>query len=97
VPDYDDDPYGGHSQPSPLTNACGGSRQEDCSDWFKAEVSNVVLSAWADYPAILQVSHAKPFSDASSSETVDVSYTVTHLNRKVPAVVGEWKRNLSDN
>ncbi|KAK0707223.1 hypothetical protein B0T21DRAFT_387679 [Apiosordaria backusii] len=67
---------------------------EDCSDWFKAEVSNVVLAAWTDYPAILQVSHAKPFLDSSSSETVDVSYTFTYLNRKVPVVIGEWKRNI---
>ena len=63
--------------------------EEDCSDWFKAEVSNVVLAAWTDYPAILQASQAKAFSDSSSSETVDVSYTFTLLNRKVPVIIGE--------
>jgi len=95
LPAYDDDPVR-WAQPAfpPNKRSWRLETEEDCSDWFKAEVSNVVLASWTDYPAILQVSHAKAFSDSSSSETIDVSYTFTHLNHKVPVVIGEWKRNL---
>lgn len=95
LPDYDDD-YVRWAQPAfpPNKRLWRLATEEDCSDWFKAEVTNIVLAAWTDYPVILQVSHAKPFSASSSSETVDVSYTFKHLNRKVPVVIGEWKRNL---
>jgi hypothetical protein len=68
--------------------------EEDCGDWFKAEVSNIVLAAWTDCPGVLQASLAKAFSETSISEIVDVSYTVTHGNVKVPVVIGEWKRYL---
>jgi hypothetical protein len=95
LPDYDDDPVR-WAQPAfpPNRRSWRLETEEDCSDWFKAEVSNVVLAAWTDYPAILQVSHAKAFSDSPSRETVDVSYTFAHRSRKVPVVIGEWKRNL---
>ncbi|KAK3371788.1 hypothetical protein B0T24DRAFT_650609 [Lasiosphaeria ovina] len=85
--DYDDDAVRwAHPAFPPNKRQWRLETEEGCSDWFKAEVSNVVLAAWTDYPALLQVSHAEAFSDISSSETVDLSYTFTHLNRKVPVV-----------
>jgi hypothetical protein len=95
LPDYDDDPAR-WAQPAfpPNKRPWRLETEEDCSDWFKAEVSNIVLAAWTDYPAILQVSHAKAFSDSSGNEMVDVTYTFTHDDRKAPVIVGEWKRNL---
>jgi len=94
-PDYDDDPVRWAQLAFPPNKRSWRvEAEEDCSDWFKAEVSNVVLTAWTDYLAILQASQAKAFLDSSSSETVDVSYTLIHLKRKVPVVIGEWKKNL---
>ncbi|GAB1320336.1 hypothetical protein MFIFM68171_10546 [Madurella fahalii] len=95
LPDYDDDPVR-WVQPAfpPNKRSWRLETEEDCTDWFKVEVSNIVLAAWTDYPAIFQVSQVKAFSDSSRSESVDVFYTFTYLNCKVPIVIGEWKRNL---
>lgn len=78
--------------------------EEDCTTWDNTEVSNVVLPAWTNYPAVLQASHAKPSSDAPMSETVDTTYTTVHTRlemdkgkhkkTKVPLVIGEMKRGL---
>ncbi|KAF2456631.1 hypothetical protein BDY21DRAFT_39767 [Lineolata rhizophorae] len=68
--------------------------EADCEAWFHAEISNIVLSAWANYPTILQSSHNKPLSEVNTTETVDVMYSMKYGNAKLPLVIGEFKRNL---
>lgn len=43
----------------PNKRSWGVETEKDCADWFNAEVTNVILAEWTDYPAVLQVSHAK--------------------------------------
>lgn len=68
--------------------------EADCEAWFHAEVSNVILSAWAHYPLILQSSHNKPLSEVNMAENVDVMYSMKYGNEKIPLAIGEFKRNL---
>ena len=68
--------------------------EADCESWFHAEVSNVVLSAWASYPAILQSSHNKPPREERIGENVDILYSFKKEGVKYPLAIGEVKRNL---
>lgn len=72
--------------------------EADCGLWFHTEVSNIILPAWFDYPAVLQKTEAKPPSPVLQiPETVDIVYDLSHPNSgKYPLVIGEWKRNLID-
>ena len=68
--------------------------EADCESWFHAEVSNVVLSAWANYPAVLQSSHNKPPREDRITENVDILYSFKKEGVKYPLAIGEVKRNL---
>lgn len=68
--------------------------EEDGIQWFHTEVSNVVLSAFARYPNILQASHEKPLSHTRTDQTVDTSYSIYHGSTRVPIAIGEFKRGL---
>ncbi|KAK0730292.1 hypothetical protein B0H67DRAFT_630674 [Lasiosphaeris hirsuta] len=57
-------------------------------------MSNVVLAAWAKYPAVTQPCHTKPLSEVSISENVDSTYAMYAGNVRIPLVIGEMKRNL---
>ncbi|KAK1762179.1 hypothetical protein QBC33DRAFT_601981 [Phialemonium atrogriseum] len=72
--------------------------EADCGLWFHTEVSNIILPARFDYPAVLQKIEAKPPSlVVQIPETVDIVYDLSHPNSgKYPLVIGEWKRNLID-
>jgi len=67
-----------------------------CENWFHNEISNVVLSAWARYPSVLQTSHAKPLSEEVIAQNVDATYSTRINGRRVPVIIGEFKRNLID-
>ncbi|AEO63323.1 uncharacterized protein THITE_2108411 [Thermothielavioides terrestris NRRL 8126] len=70
--------------------------EEDCGVWFHTEVSNIVLPAWNDRPAVLQTCQSKPASTTKSiKENVDMIYALadSHLQKR-PLVIGEWKRNI---
>ena len=54
-----------------------------------------MLAAWARYPAVLQTSQAKPLSSTENiPESVDTTYSTKINGRRVPLVIGEFKRNL---
>ena len=68
--------------------------EEDGINWFHTEVSNIVLSAWARYPPLLQVSHEKPLSEENHTQTVDVAYSVSNGQQRTHVAIGEFKRCL---
>lgn len=68
--------------------------EEDGIQWFHTEISNIVLAAFKDYPAVLQVSHEKPLSDAKFDQTVDCAYSIKHNGKRKHAAIGEFKRGL---
>jgi hypothetical protein len=70
--------------------------EADCEAWFQAEISNVMLSAWAQYPLLLQSSHNKPLREQNISENIDIMYSWKWEGQKLPIAVGEIKRKLID-
>lgn len=70
--------------------------ETDASNWFHHEISNVVLAAFSEYPALVQVSEATALSDKNIPETVDVMYTVGKPGHKLPVLIVEMKRCLLD-
>ncbi|PNY27839.1 hypothetical protein TCAP_02244, partial [Tolypocladium capitatum] len=69
----------------------------DTTAWFNAEVSNVVLAAWADHPSVLQASEKKAPSTQKVSEVVDTTYSIKpDQKERVPITIGEFKRGLID-
>ncbi|EWG52271.1 hypothetical protein FVEG_11054 [Fusarium verticillioides 7600] len=50
--------------------------EADCENWFNTEITKVVLSAWHDYPPLMQTSHTKPLSEENISENVDCTFSV---------------------
>ncbi|GAB1320242.1 hypothetical protein MFIFM68171_10452 [Madurella fahalii] len=67
----------------------------DAGNWFHHEISNIVISAWAKYPNLLQIAEAPALAEVRVDETVDVLYSVTQENNtmRLPVAAGEWKRN----
>ena len=68
--------------------------EEDGIQWFHSEVSNIVLSAFARYPDILQASHEKALIENHTDQTVDTSYSVSHRKTRMHVAIGEIKRGL---
>jgi len=68
--------------------------EEDGINWFHSEISNVVLAAWARYPAVLQASHEKPLTESRVTESVDIAYSVKRGTDRVHLAIGEFKRCL---
>ncbi|KAH8656430.1 hypothetical protein BGZ61DRAFT_434371 [Ilyonectria robusta] len=68
--------------------------EEDGIQWFHTEISNVVLSAFASHPSLLQTSHEKALSETRTEQTVDISYSVSHGKERMPVAIGEFKRGL---
>ncbi|TQV95309.1 hypothetical protein IF1G_06296 [Cordyceps javanica] len=95
LPLFDDDGLR-MSQPcvAPNTRSWRFEVEADCEHWFHAEISNIVLSAWATYPPVLQSSHNKPLSETAIPENVDSTYSVRLGNNKHAIAIGEMKRNL---
>ncbi|POR39747.1 Uncharacterized protein TPAR_00065 [Tolypocladium paradoxum] len=97
LPLYDDDMVRmQESCVGPNTRLWRFAVEADCENWFHTEISNVVLAAWARYPAIWQTSHSKPFTETSVSENVDVAYSVKIGGIRYTIAIGEIKRNLID-
>jgi hypothetical protein len=70
--------------------------ESDATTWFHAEVSNIVLAAWAEYPKVTQASHEKPLTDESVAETVDVAYSIKKKGVRRHILIGEFKRGIID-
>ncbi|KYK60910.1 hypothetical protein DCS_02050 [Drechmeria coniospora] len=68
--------------------------EADCELWFHSEISNVVLAAWSQYPALTQTSHSKPMGDKAVAEEIDATYAFRSRHHKVALAIGEMKRNL---
>ncbi|KAK0640842.1 hypothetical protein B0T16DRAFT_514790 [Cercophora newfieldiana] len=68
--------------------------EADCELWFHTEISNVVLSAWNQFPPVTQCSHIKPPREDSIAEEVDTMYCVKDGGVKTVIAIGEMKRNL---
>lgn len=68
--------------------------EADIEHWWHTEVSNIVLAAWARYPAVVQTCHTNPLREVSISENVDSTYGVYIGNQRFPVAIGEMKRNL---
>ncbi|KAL2174067.1 uncharacterized protein P884DRAFT_159421, partial [Thermothelomyces heterothallicus CBS 202.75] len=68
--------------------------ESDVEHWWHTEISDIVMAAWARYPAIVQTCHTKPLSEITISENVDSTYGVYIGNQRYPVVIGEMKRNL---
>ncbi|KAI8710955.1 hypothetical protein NCS52_01524400 [Fusarium sp. LHS14.1] len=66
--------------------------EQDAIAWFNAEVSNVVLSAFAVYPGVINCGHEKPLSSTRTDETVDTSYSIDASGGRTNFVIGEFKR-----
>lgn len=95
LPEFADDELR-KSQPAnrPNTRQWRLDTEADGESWFHNEVSNVVLAAWAEYPSILQTSHAKPLSEEAIPEVVDTTYSIKRKPLRLPMLIGEMKRNL---
>ncbi|KXX81133.1 hypothetical protein MMYC01_204082 [Madurella mycetomatis] len=68
--------------------------EADMEHWWHTEISDIVLAAWARYPAVVQTCHTNPLRDVSISENVDSTYGVYIGNQRFPVAIGEVKRNL---
>lgn len=68
--------------------------EADVEHWWHTEISDVVLAAWARYPAITQTCHTAPLREVNISENVDCTYAIYIGNRRLPVAIGEMKRNL---
>lgn len=62
--------------------------------WFHTEISNVVLSAFASCPGIIQASHEKVLDEERVDQIVDTSYSIPYGNERLPVAIGEFKRGL---
>jgi len=94
-PMYEDDPHRGREYATaPNYRKWRFEYEADIENWFHTEVSNVVLSAWARYPSILQTSHNKPLSAEPISQNVDATYSARINGARVPVIIGEFKRNI---
>lgn len=68
--------------------------EADMENWWHSEISNPVLAAWSQFSHILQTSHTAPLSGEQISENVDSTYAAYRSGTRVPAIIGEMKRNL---
>lgn len=70
--------------------------EADGIGWFHNEISNVVLAAWARYPAVLQASHQVSLGEkkAPVDKIVDVAYSIMHNDSRVHVAIGEFKRGI---
>lgn len=68
--------------------------ESDVEHWWHTEISDIVMAAWARYPAIVQTCHTKPLGEFTISENVDSTYGVYIGNQRHPVAIGEIKRNL---
>jgi hypothetical protein len=68
--------------------------EADVEHWWHTEISDVVLAAWATYPAVVQSCHIKPLVDVQIPENVDSTYAIYIGNQCVPLAIGEMKRNI---
>ncbi|KAK3336914.1 hypothetical protein B0T19DRAFT_447695 [Cercophora scortea] len=68
--------------------------ESDIEHWWHTEISDIVLSAWAQCPAIIQTCHTTPLRDVKIPEIVDSTYAVYIGNQRFPVAIGEMKRNL---
>jgi hypothetical protein len=50
--------------------------EADVEHWWHTEISDVVLAAWATYPAVVQSCHIKPLVDVQIPENVDSTYAI---------------------
>ncbi|KAL8342497.1 hypothetical protein RB598_004068 [Gaeumannomyces tritici] len=74
--------------------------ESDMALWFHTEISNVVLAAWNDTPAVLQPSEAKAWTEQPGMEIADVTYSLLEPGlRCLPPLVAPktvpWEVNLS--
>jgi hypothetical protein len=68
--------------------------ESDVEHWCHIEISDIVMAAWARYPAIVQTCHTEPLSEITIAENVDSTYGVYIGNQRYPVAIGEIKRNL---
>ena len=45
--------------------------EADCENWFNSEIANAVLSAWHNYPSLVQTSYIKPILEDGIPENID--------------------------
>lgn len=81
---------------APNTRQWRFETEADCEAWFQAEISSVVLSAFARWPLLLQSSHSKPPSEEDIPETADIMYSWEFEGQKLPVAVGEIKPGSID-
>jgi hypothetical protein len=69
----------------------------DAGNWFHHEVSNVVITAWAKYPNLLQTAEAPAMTETKVDETVDILYSTFHASSSLRLAVaaGEWNETQS--
>lgn len=53
-----------------------------------------MLGAWKQHPALLQASEEKALTAQSSTEIVDVAYSINVNNNRKHVAIGEFKRCL---
>jgi hypothetical protein len=98
LPLYDDEEARRMSEPatSPNPRFWRLETEADAEHWWHAEVSDIVLAAWARYPRIVETCHTQPLRETSISESVDTTYGVYVNKQRSPVAIGEMKRNLID-
>lgn len=67
--------------------------KQDVENWWHAEVSGPTLAAWARYPNVVQMSHAKPTDGSKVPEAVDCLYRMDLGSTKAALVVGQIRRS----
>lgn len=65
--------------------------EEDGTAWFNNEVSNIVMTAFQDFPLITQQAQHRP---KRGSGVVDLAYCMHFGGQITNLVIGEFKRNL---
>lgn len=68
--------------------------EDDGISYFHTEISNIVLGAWQQHPALLQASEEKALTAQSSTEIVDVAYSINVNSNRKHVAIGEFKRCL---
>jgi len=96
IPLYDNEEEKRGNEPAypPNTRFWRLESESDIEHWWHAEVSDIVLSAWAQYPRMVETCHAKPLRLVNVPENVDSTYSVYIGNQRSPIAIGEIKRNL---
>jgi hypothetical protein len=96
LPLYDDEEARRTSEPatSPNPRFWRLETEADAEHWWHAEVSDIVLAAWARCPGIVETCHTQPLREMRVTESVDTTYGVYINNQRSPVVIGEMKRNL---